>query len=70
MNLVNPWLIQAIRGPVLLIVLGVLLAMDHAGVVEFRRVWPVLVILYGVLKLAERTGVRAAAPAGSVPRER
>lgn len=47
-------LFQAIRGPVLLITLGVLFAMDHMGTVAFSRTWPILLIIVGLLKLLER----------------
>jgi len=47
-------LIQAIRGPLMLIVLGSLVAIDYAGIQTFWRTWPVLIILFGILKLAER----------------
>ncbi len=47
-------LIQAIRGPILLITIGVLFAMDNLGAVSFSRTWPVILIIVGVLKLFER----------------
>jgi hypothetical protein len=47
-------LLQAARGPIMLITLGVLLVADHAGELSFWRTWPLLVIMYGVLKLLER----------------
>lgn len=46
-------LIAAIRGPVILITLGTLIAIDHAGGLRFSRTWPILIITFGVLKLAE-----------------
>ena len=49
----------AIRGPILLITLGVLLAIDHLGTVSFSRTWPVLLIVFGLFKLAERSGARS-----------
>jgi hypothetical protein len=48
----------AIRGPVLMITLGVLLAVDQAGPVGFGRTWPVLLIVFGLFKLAERAGTK------------
>ena len=51
----NP-LMGAIRGPVILCALGVLLAIDHLGTVSIWRTWPVLLILIGVLKLMDRPG--------------
>ena len=46
-------LVRAIRGPILLIVVGTLFALDHAGTLSFRQTWPVLIIAIGVLKLLE-----------------
>lgn len=51
-------LIAAIRGPVLLIALGTLFAIDHAGGYSFARTWPVLIILLGLLELLERAAPR------------
>ena len=54
----TPGFLCAIRGPVMLITLGVLLSIDHFGNVSFARTWPVLLIVFGVFKLAERSGAR------------
>jgi len=51
-------LVQAIRGPIMLIALGSLVAMDYFGVYGFGRTWPVLIILFGVLKLLEKVVAR------------
>ena len=52
----------AIRGPVLMITLGVLLAIDQMGTLggsmNFGRTWPILLIVFGLFKLAERTGTK------------
>lgn len=56
----NVNLMQAIRGPVLLITIGVLFTIDHFGPVGFNRTWPVILIVVGVLKLLER-GARTGA---------
>ncbi len=48
---------QAARGPVLLIVLGTLFALQQAGVLSFTRSWPLLIIAIGVMKLIERIQV-------------
>jgi membrane-associated PAP2 superfamily phosphatase len=48
----------AIRGPVMLITLGVLLSIDHFGSVSIWRTWPVMLIVFGVFKLMERSGAR------------
>jgi hypothetical protein len=55
MNSTSAPLITAIRGPVVLIVIGALFAFDHAGQFSFRQTWPVLFIVYGMMKLLERT---------------
>jgi len=50
----NSPLMRAVRGPILLIALGSLLALDHFGPYGFGRTWPVLIILIGLMKLLER----------------
>lgn len=52
----TPGLLCAVRGPVLLITLGVLLSMDHLGNISFGRTWPILLIVFGIFKLMERSG--------------
>ena len=54
----NGTLLSAIRGPVMLITVGVLLAIDNMFDVSFSRTWPVIIIMFGVLKLLERLTVR------------
>jgi len=56
----SPGLIVATRGPILLIVLGLLLAADRFGQVEFSQTWPVLLIVYGLTKLLEHMAGAAA----------
>jgi len=51
-------LVGAVCGPLLLTTLGVLLALDHLGRMNFGRTWPILVIVFGVCKLAEHLGVK------------
>jgi len=51
-------LVRAVCGPLLLTTLGVLLALDHLGRMNFGRSWPILVIVFGVCKLAEHLGVK------------
>ena len=62
MNAISAALIQAVRGPIMLITLGVLVALDHMDAygLSFGRTWPLLIIVYGVLKLAERMVPRPA----------
>ncbi len=51
-------LVRAIRGPILMIVVGSLFAIDHQGLAPFSRTWPALLIVIGVLKLMERSAPR------------
>ena len=50
--------IPAIRGPVTLITIGTLFAVDHFSRYGFGRTWPVLLIVIGVLSLMGRGGPR------------
>lgn len=64
MNGINPGvgydrttsLVRAIRGPILMITVGTLFAIDHFGAFRFSSTWPVLLIVVGLLKLFERAG--------------
>jgi hypothetical protein len=49
----NGSLAAAIRGPLMLIALGAVLAADQMEVISLRRTWPLLLILFGLLELAE-----------------
>ncbi len=46
-------LVRALRGPVLLVATGVLFAVDHASDWNFMQTWPVLVIVFGLMKFWE-----------------
>jgi hypothetical protein len=67
MNGTNYSLVQAVRGPIMLISLGSLVAMDYFGVYGFARTWPVLIIIFGVLKLLEKTLARPMPQADNRP---
>lgn len=54
--------LQAVRGPIMLISLGSLVAIDYAGIYGFWRTWPILIIVFGVLKLLERATAKPAPP--------
>jgi hypothetical protein len=54
--------LQAVRGPIMLITLGALVAIDYAGIYGFWRTWPILIIVFGVLKLLERASAKPAPP--------
>lgn len=49
-------LLPAIRGPVMLITLGVLFAMDYSAGISVGKTWPILLIVAGVLHLFRRAG--------------
>jgi hypothetical protein len=51
---------RSIRGPVMLVTLGTLFMIDHAGGVGFIRTWPVLLIVLGLLRLGEYLGTKSA----------
>lgn len=61
---------QAIRGPILLITLGILFAVQQAGRIPISQTWPLFIIVIGVMKLIERLVLPRApfpqAPGGSV----
>lgn len=54
-------MLHAIRGPVTLITLGVLFALNNFTPYRFSETWPVLLIVFGALSLLGRS-VRANAP--------
>ena len=56
MNTNRTNLVAAIRGPILLITLGTLVAIDYAGGYRFALTWPILIIVFGILKLGEKLG--------------
>jgi len=57
-------LIRAIRGPLLLIALGILMVVHRSHGVPFSKTWPVLLILFGLMKLFERLAQRSLAQEG------
>jgi hypothetical protein len=50
----NALLLRALRGPLTLIVTGILFVVDHSGALSFTKTWPILIIFLGVVRLAER----------------
>ncbi len=54
--------VQAIRGPILLITVGILFAVHQAGIVPFSRTWPLIIIVIGLMKLFERMAVPRTIP--------
>jgi hypothetical protein len=53
-------------GPLILIVLGVLFLLSNIfpGVFSFSRLWPVILIVIGVVKIVESLQKRPSGPAG------
>ncbi|HUB78098.1 MAG TPA: DUF5668 domain-containing protein [Bryobacteraceae bacterium] len=47
-------IIRAIRGPITLITLGVLFALQNFTNLGFDKTWPVLLIVFGLLSLMQR----------------
>ncbi len=45
-------LMKAIRGPVIMIVVGALFALDQFTTISFRQSWPAILIVVGLLSLA------------------
>jgi hypothetical protein len=55
-------IIRAIRGPIMLIAFGTLMALNHTDTLSFERSWPVLIIVFGIFKLLERMAPRPVPP--------
>lgn len=53
-------LIRRLTGPAILLLLGVVALLSQADLVGFHIFWPLLLILIGVLKLAQRAALAAA----------
>jgi hypothetical protein len=57
-------LVRAIRGPITLITVGVLFALNNFTEYRFEQTWPVLLIVFGLLSLLRRGIQPAPPPAG------
>ncbi|MBN9658117.1 MAG: hypothetical protein J0H49_08055 [Acidobacteria bacterium] len=60
-------LVRAVRGPILLIALGSLMALHRFQDISFTKTWPVLLILLGLMKLFERMALSASSASTSGP---
>jgi hypothetical protein len=61
-------LIRRLRGPAVLLLLGTILLMHEAGLLDFWSLFvPLLLILIGILKLAERAALAAAGDEAPYP---
>ncbi len=68
MNIASYDFFQAIRGPIMMITVGTLVALDYfQGISFLRRTWPVLLIVFGLMKLLEKAGRPPDYPAGPYP---
>jgi hypothetical protein len=54
MSPLAPSLMRAIRGPIMLITIGTLFALDHMTEFSISRTWPAILIILGLLKLGDR----------------
>jgi hypothetical protein len=66
MNQDSAAFLNAIRGPVILITVGVLFALDNFTPFGFSRTWPVLLVVTGILSLGKNV-VRPKRPAMPLP---
>ncbi len=64
MNTANE-LVRAVRGPIILITVGTLFALDHFTPYSFTETWPVLLIVVGLLILAGRAARSGPTPGGA-----
>lgn len=61
-------LLSALRGPILLITLGILLLVQRFADSPFSKTWPILLIVFGAMKLLERVaGPGGETPLGTMP---
>jgi len=58
-------LVRAVRGPIILITIGTLFALDHFTPWGFQQTWPVILIVIGLLTLLGRA-TRSGPTAGGV----
>ena len=58
----EPTILRAIRGPITLITVGVLFALNNFTQYSFDKTWPVLLIVFGLLSLMKRSMEPVAPP--------
>ena len=56
MDASNTSLARAVRGPITLITVGCLFALDHFTAYRFTQTWPIILIVFGFLSLLSRDG--------------
>jgi LiaI-LiaF-like transmembrane region len=57
--------VRAVRGPIILITVGTLFALDHFTPWGFQQTWPVILIVVGLLAMVGRM-TRPGSPAGGM----
>jgi hypothetical protein len=60
-------MIRAVRGPITLITVGVLLALNNFTEYRFDQTWPVILIVFGLMTLVGRGTDRIVPPAPGYP---
>jgi cell wall-active antibiotic response 4TMS protein YvqF len=58
-------LVRAVRGPIILITIGTLFALDHFTPYGFHETWPVILIVVGLLTLVGRATRRGPTTGGA-----
>jgi hypothetical protein len=58
-------LVRAVRGPIILITIGTLFALDHFTPYGFHETWPVILIVVGLLTLVGRATRRGPTAGGA-----
>jgi hypothetical protein len=57
----NSWvLIKRLRGPVFLLLVGITALLNQWDILSFSKSWPLYLILFGVMSLAERAALSRA----------
>ncbi len=67
MNADSYALVNAIRGPIIMITVGVLFALDSFTPLRFHQTWPAILVVVGLLGLAGGVGRRSRRNAGNPP---
>ncbi|MDQ6700745.1 MAG: DUF5668 domain-containing protein [Acidobacteriota bacterium] len=67
MNADSHALVNAIRGPIIMITVGVLFALDSFTPLRFHQTWPAILVVVGLLGLAGGVGRRSRGNAENPP---
>ena len=55
-------MLRRLRGPLILVTIGVMALLDQYGVLSFGRSWPLILIVLGIWQLAERVALSKTPP--------